>query len=204
MPMRSIKVLYKGGSATKSCNDLHAESAVDHTLMVDERYLVSPIKSNKAPKFRGRSCIFLKPRRVRGGEIKARVCFEDDGSEGLVDLGDLLPYGEDLPICRVHKEGVAHEVNPDGAVSDVLQRLRKVAFDVDADQFRDKFRFLVGTWFCVHHIANGSSESEFIADLNARLYQMLGPGHHVQSCIQFMNGKKGHQAFEGLNCHALK
>jgi hypothetical protein len=203
MPARNIKINYvdSDGIVHQSIsgrNDPHAECKVDHTLMADERYLVSPVQSNKAPKLRGRSCIFLKPRAVRGGNIRAKVRFEDDGSERVVDPIDLLPYGEDLPVCRVHDEGVALDANPGGEVSEELQRLRNLAFDVDADQFRDKFRFLVGTWFCVHHIAKGSSGSEFITDLNNRLYQMLGPGHHIQSCMQFMHGKKGQQAFDVL------
>ncbi len=36
-------------------------------------------------------------------------------------------------------------------------------------------------------------------ELNRRLYEILGPGHHVQSCLQFIQGKKGMEALHALH-----
>jgi len=203
MPKRSIWICYSDRDKVIQkrdyCqNDPRAENEIDHTLVIDGRYLVSPIQSQKAPMYSGRSCVFLKPRRVRDGVLKATVCFEDDGSKACVDPRDLLPYEKGLSVCCGSKDGVHKETNPDGPLSDQLRHLRGVAFDIDRDAFKNKFRFLVGTWFCLQHKLAEAADSELIDDLNGRLYQMLGPGHDVCSCVQFMQGQKGKRAFEEL------
>ena len=72
-------------------NDVHAPELVDHVLVPGARYIVAPIRGNKAPKFRDRTCTFIKGRRFNGGQAKAKVQFEDDLSIGHVDPNDLLP-----------------------------------------------------------------------------------------------------------------
>jgi len=203
MPMRSIRICYRdhdNGVQIIDCrqNDPRAESEIEHTLVVDGRYLVSPIHSQKSPKFRARSCVFLRPCKNCSGKIKAIVRFEDDGSEAFLDPGDLLPYEKDLPICYGSKDGVLKVTNSDGLLSEQLMRLRELAFDIDKDAFRDKFRFLLGFWFCMHYKLDESKDTQLIKDLDCKLCQMLGPGHSICSCVQFMEGKKGNCAFEKL------
>ncbi len=130
MPMRRIQIVHqKANGIISHCsdcrNDPHAEAAVDHTLVTDGRYLVSPIQSNKAPKFRDRTCVFLKPRRTPGGICKARVRFEDDGSEANIDPGDLLPY-EGKDIMGYGTKGLRRESSQGGPISAALANFREI------------------------------------------------------------------------------
>lgn len=143
MPRRAVRIERKedDGSITywdSSRNDPHADEIVEHTLVPGKRYVVSPISANKAPKYRGRSCVYLKPRYTPGRVLKARVMFEDDESRANIEPNDLLPYdGEEIlgtGACLVKEEK-----NPNGPLSETLIHLKNRARDSDPNRYRDKF-----------------------------------------------------------------
>jgi hypothetical protein len=202
VPLRSVHVTWRDAagiiqSYTPSQNDPHAKARVVHTLIPDGRYLVSPIQCNKAPKFRGRSCIFLKPQRDAGGNAKAKVQFEDDASIGYVDLNDLVPYDGAAEAPDSWKQAMQYESDTGGPVSEAIGRLRRVAQDGNPSDSRDRFRVLIASWYAIT-VARDGFDAELLKELNGKLYEILGLGHHVQSCTQFMSGKRGKQILEML------
>jgi hypothetical protein len=205
MPTRTVWIERReaGGIIDKrggSMNDVHADAAIEHTLVKGKRYVVSPISANKATKLRGRSCEFLKPRLTSAGDMKARVRFEDDGSQANVDPVDLLPYdGEEVlgaGLCLVQKESA-----PSGPVSEMLSVLLQKAKDYNQEDYRDKFRVLVATWFLKEYLQLEKVDPELITEIDGKLMKILGPGHHLQSCLQFLTGKRGKQALANLMEH---
>lgn len=207
MAMRTIRLSWKTKDGIvencgDGCNDGQSDQKLDHTLEPDGRYLVSPISGNKAPESRGRSCVFLKPRKFRGGVVKAKVRFEDDYSIGHVELNDLVPYDEDAPVKSSDKRPLKDEATPSGSLSEIIRRLKAMASDEDPDLTIDKFRALVAVWYAKDVIQRGAN-TDLYAELNRKLREILGPGNNIQACNTFMTGKRGKEVMDVLKSEGV-
>lgn len=83
-----------------------------------------PFLAIKHPNIVAEVVFFLKPRRFRGGIVKAKVRFEDDYSIGHVELNDLVRYDEDAPVKSSDKRPLKDEAKPSGPLSDIIRQLK--------------------------------------------------------------------------------
>lgn len=57
---------------------------------------------------------------------------------------------------------------------------------------------LVASWFLAKTDQDEDMETTLIKELDGKLKEILGLGHHLQSCIQFLDGNPGKKILADL------